>query len=471
MRILYLVFFLPLLLVARPCFAQSAHDNDQAFITVRHLLNAQQADSIYEMTGENFRQHVSREMFVNIAQKNLFPLGQIQEAEILNYKDGISSYKVSYTDVTLEIIIGLNKEGKIDAFAFRPYKEPVANKDYTVPTSNTLQSDLDKRIDSAARSYINKINTVGLAIGILKDGKLHFYGYGETEKGNKQIPADHTIFEIGSISKTFTATLLTWYVNEKKIALSDPVTKYLPDSVAANAQLKGITVQMLANHTSGLPRMPDNFLQNPADSLNPYKHYTKELLYSAIKNCKLQSKPGEQYEYSNLGTALLGNILEHISHKTYEAMVGDIICKPLGMQNTVQRFSAVRAKEFVHVYNEAGNATDAWDFEAFAPAGALHSTTSDLLKYAAANMKEGKDKLSKAMLLTHKLTYDKTPKVALGWHVITTDNQRIYWHNGGTYGSSSYLAFQPDKQIAVVILSNAAASVDQIALNILRILQ
>lgn len=471
MRILYIVLFLPLLFVTVPGFAQSAHDNDQAYIKVRKYLDDQNAEAVYDMTGENFRKHVGKEMFLNIAQNNLFPLGKIQEAELLNYKDGISSYKVVYANATLEMIIGLDKDGKIDALAFRPYKAPVADKAYTVASSNALQTDLDKKIDTIARKYINKVNTVGLAIGMLKDGKLYFYGYGETEKGNKQLPTEHTIFEIGSITKTFTATLLAWYVEEKKIALSDPITKYLPDSVSSNAQLKGITIQMLANHTSGLPRMPDNFLQDPADSLNPYKHYTKQMLYSAIKNCRLQSKPGEQYEYSNLGAALLGNILIGMSDRSYEAMVEGIICRPLGMANTVQHLSAAQEKAFVHVYNESGNATDAWDIDAFAPAGALHSTTSDLLKYAEANLKDGKDKLSKAMLLTHKLTYDKTPKVALGWHIITTDNQRIYWHNGGTYGSSSYLAFQPDKQIAVVVLSNSAESVDQIAMNILRILQ
>ena len=469
--ILRLSFILSLIFIASYGFAQSAHSNDQAFIKVRKFFNDQQADSVYNITSENFRTHVSRDMFVNIAETKLFPLGKIQEVEFLSYKSGISKYKVTYPSIMLEMIIGVDKEDKIEALAFKQYVKAVADKNYFVPSSNPRQTDLEKRVDSVARQYINKVNTVGLCIGILKDGKITAYGYGETEKGNKQLPTAKTIFEIASITKTFTATLLAWYVNEKKLSLSDPITKYLPDSVAANPAIQSITVQMLSNHTSGLPRLPDNLVLNGPDSLNPYKYYSKDMMYSWLKTCNLQSKPGEAYAYSNLAVALLGNILEDITHKSYEQMVQEIICKPLNMQNTVQGLTAAQKKDFVHVYNEEGNSTPAWDVVAFAPAGALHSTLSDLLLYAQAGMKNGNDKLSKAMSLTHKLTYDKTPKVALGWHIMETANQPIYWHNGGTYGSSSYLAFEPSKQIAVVVLSNSAESVDPIALSILRILQ
>ncbi|MBS1688730.1 MAG: beta-lactamase family protein [Bacteroidetes bacterium] len=470
-RLLHLSFILAVLLISSSCIAQSAHNNDQAFIKVRNFFNEQQADSVYNMTGEGFRTHVSRDVFVNIVETKLFPLGKIRDVEFLSYKAGISNYKVTYPSIVLEMIIGVDKEDRIEALAFKQYVKAVADKNYFVPSSNPRQTDLDKRIDTVARQYINKVNTVGLSIGILKDGKIATYEYGETKRDNKQLPGNKTIFEIGSVTKTFTATLLAWYVNEKKLSLSDPITKYLPDSVAANPAIQSITVQMLSNHTSGLPPLPDNLVLNGPDSLNPYKYYSKDMMYSWLKTCSLQSKPGEAYAYSNFATALLGNILEDISHKSYEQMVREIICKPLNMQNTILHLTTTQEKDFVHVYNEEGNSTPAWDFVAFAPAGALHSTVSDLLLYAQANMKNGTDKLSKAMSLTHKITYDKTPKVALGWHIMETANQPIYWHNGGTYGSSSYLAFQPSRQIAVVILSNSAESVDPIALNILRLLQ
>ena len=470
-RILFIALLSPLLFLSFFAQAQSARDNDQVFFKVRRLFNEHKADSIYQMTGEGFRKHVDSASFMSVSEEKLYPLGTIQEADFMTYRSGVSSYKVTYGAMTLEMLIGVDKEGKIEALAFKQYLKAVDDKDYVVATSNPLQTDFEKQLDTVARQYISKVNTVGLAIGILKEGKVQFYAYGETEKENRKLPNEGSIFEIGSITKTFTATLLAYYVNEKKISLSDPIIKYLPDSVAANPQLKGITISMLSNHTSGLPRMPENFVQDPADSLDPYKHYTVDLLYSAVKDCTLQSKPGEKYEYSNFAVALLGNILEHISQKSFEAMVEEVICNPLLMQHTWQHLPETQQKDFVRLYNEDGNPTPAWNFLAFAPAGALHSNISDLLLFAKANMQKDRSKLSNAMALTHKITYSGTPKVALGWHILTTNNQPIYWHNGGTYGSSSYIAFEPSKQIAVVILSNAAESVDVMALSILRLLQ
>lgn len=110
--------------------------------------------------------------------------------------------------------------------AVTSYVDEKAKKNYKVPSTNTLTSALDKEVDSAVQPYIMMQATTGLSIGILKDGKTFFYGYGETAKGNKQIPNEHTIFEIGSISKTFTATLLADAVNSNKIKLDDSINKY-----------------------------------------------------------------------------------------------------------------------------------------------------------------------------------------------------------------------------------------------------
>ena len=130
---------------------------------------------------------------------------------------------------------------------------------------------------------------------------------------------------------------------------------------------------MLANHTSGLARMFDNWPDN-TDSLNPYRSYDKNLLFSYIKTCKLENAPGAVYSYSNTGAGLLGVILEGISGKSYEQMVEEIICKPLHMSNTAQHLNASQKQQFVSVYDENGNAVPAWDFDAMAPAGALRSS-------------------------------------------------------------------------------------------------
>jgi len=344
--------------------------------------------------------------------------------------------------------------------------EPVGDKTALVATSNPLKSEIDKKIDTVARTYIQKANTVGVIIGVLNNGQINTYRYGETIKHSGKLPDADNFFEIGSITKTFTATLLAYYVNEGKIKLSDPITKFLPDSVKANPELQSITLLNLCNHTSGLARIPDNLISHAADALNPYKDYTKELLYTYLKTCKLESKPGEKYAYSNLAVGLLGSILENVSGELFSQMVRDIICKPLGMFSTDQYLNPLLMPRSVQVYNANGQPTEAWDFDVLAPCGALKSTLNDMMLYAKANLHPGADELSKAIELTHKITFNKDVKIGLAWHVIKVDGVEYYFHNGGTNGSSSFLAFNPEKNIAVVVLSNAAESTDALGTGI-----
>jgi CubicO group peptidase (beta-lactamase class C family) len=209
------------------------------------------------------------------------------------------------------------------------------NSHDSIPTSNRLATALDKKVDAIARQYMTRIGTVGMSIGILMDGKTIFYGYGEAERGNRQLPDEHTIFGIGSITKTFTATLLASAVLDGKLNLDDPVNKYLPDSIPT-LEYQGVlvTIRTMANHSSGIPRLPSNLLIK--DTSNPYKDYDDDDLFSFYKNFKLERKPGDKYEYSNVGFATLGVILERIYKRSYESLIVERICAPLGMDDTRQ---------------------------------------------------------------------------------------------------------------------------------------
>jgi CubicO group peptidase (beta-lactamase class C family) len=164
---------------------------------------------------------------------------------------------------------------------------------------------------------------------------------------------------------------------------------------------------------------------------------------------------------------LLGNILENVSGELFSQMVREIICKPLEMYSTDQYLNPLLAPRFVQVYNTAGLPTVGWDFDVLAPCGALRSTLNDMLLYAKANLHPGTDELGKAIALTHKITFTKDVKIGLAWHIIRVNGVEYYFHNGGTNGSSSFLAFNPDKNIAVVVLSNAAESTDALGTGIL----
>ena len=442
---------------------------DSAFQQVVKYFNQKNADAIYNMAGAGFQNEISIDAFSKVANNQLFQLGRIKETSLISFvNNSVATYKLSLDSATLQLLVSLDERDRLSLFLFQTYQPPAADKTALVATSNPMRTNADKEIDAIARKYIQKANTVGVIIGIIKNGNTSIYSYGETTKRNGKLPNENTFFEIGSITETFTTTLLAWYVNQGTVRLTDPITQYLPDSVAANPALKGVTLLNLSNHTSGLARLPDNLEHNASDPLNPYKDYTKQLLYSYLKTCKPESKPGQKYVYSNLAIGLLGSILEEVNHQPFEQMVHDVICKPLNMFSTTQYLSPMLVPRFAQVYNTAGAPTEPWNFDVLAPCGALRSTMNDMLIFAKANMYPTATELSKALQLTHKITFNNDVKIGLGWHVIVADNVEYYFHNGGTNGSSSFFAFNADKNIAVVVLSNAVESTDNLGAAILR---
>lgn len=461
-RLLCLLSFIPF--ISTNLRAQTSQDqNDVVFKKLVSLIDQKMADSIYNMLSDDFQSKLSRPVFTGFLNINIFVLGSTNGSASLSRKGNISSYKLSFAEASFEVVVGTDTKSRITGLTFKPYSDPltIKRKNYSIPTSNKLNTPFDKAIDSIALKYISMENTTGLCIGVWKAGQSFIYNYGETAKGNKNLPDSYTLFEIGSITKTFTATLLAYYSLVHKISLQDPITKYLPDSVASNKSLAGITVEMLSNHTSGLPSVPANIYQGNADDrLNPYKMYSRHLLFSYLKQCTPDAKPGEQYAYSNLAVGLLGVILEGVSGQPYEQMVKTVICKPLGMMNTVQHITPTLEKEVVAVYDRQGQQVSLWDFDALAAAGCLKSSMHDMLLYAKANMHDAKEEPYKAMQLTHIVTTEKILRVGLGWHYTRDKESHTIWHNGGTGGSSSFLAFNADKNIAVVVLSNCEETVD-----------
>ena len=427
---------------------------------VKKYFNAQNASQLYTLAGELFKKELSADAFQKVCETNLFPLGEMKEASFETYNNGISNYKTVFNSVNLSMFISLDNNDKLQTFLFKPYVDSKAKKDYKVPSTNNFQTPQDKAVDSAVQSYINLKATTGLSIAILKDGKTYYYGYGETAKGNKQIPNENTIFEIGSISKTFTSILLAEAVDEGKVKLDDLVSKYLPDSIP-KLEFDGtpVTLENLSNHSSGIPRMPTNF--HPADNSNPYSDYTINDLYSFYKNFIPTRKPGAKYEYSNLAAGTLGVILQKVYGKNYEDLIVEKICNPLGMNDTRQFIRKNDSARFAKGYNEEGVYNSQWDFIALAPAGGIRSTAADLIKYAKANLGSAPNPLNKAIALTHKLTFtDGNTKVALAWHLIKPGDDQILFHNGGTGGYRSYLAINEEKKFAVVILSNTSIGVE-----------
>ncbi len=310
------------------------------------------------------------------------------------------------------------------------------------------------KIDPFARRWIRDKLVVGMVIGIVKGEQSQIIGYGDTIKGSGAAPDGNTLYEIGSISKVFTGVLLSSLVEEQAVSLGDPVQKYLPPSVKVpDFDGKPITLLRLATHTSGLPRMPDNF--DPADPHNPYADYTVQQMYAFLDGYKLKRPPGE-YEYSNFAMGLLGHVLARHSGMTYEQLLKDRICNPLGMKNTGITLNEEQQKRLAPPYTVALKPAENWDIPTLAGAGAIRSSANDMLKFIRANLKSDRQPLTRAMQFARikRHTMEDGFSMELGWH-LARDGKTL-WHNGGTGGYHGWLAVSPDRKVGVVLLSNTA---------------
>src|SRR3989475_2270934 len=244
------------------------------------------------------------------------------------------------------------------------------------------------------------------------------------------------VFEIGSITKTFTASILADMVDHGEVRLDDPVAKYLPPSVRVPSRNgKQITLLDLATQSSRLPRMPSNF--TPKDSLNPYADYTVQQMYAFLSSYALTRDVGAEYEYSNLGVGLLGHALALKAGTSYEALVRQRILGPLGMHETAITLTPAMRARLAPGHEIDGRVVPNWDLPTFAGAGALRSTAADMLRFLIANLDSTAPPLGHVLRATHAArhaTSDPNLRIGLAWHILSRPSGGIVWHNGGTGG-------------------------------------
>ncbi len=329
------------------------------------------------------------------------------------------------------------------------------------------QTTMSQEIKDNIKLRVDKGINPGIVVGIIEGDKTYYYSLGVKSLTEKQPVNEHSVFEIGSITKTFTAIILADRVVQGKVKLEDPLQKYLPEGITAPTR-NGASIQLvhLSNHTSSLPRMPDNF--NPANPANPFADYSEKQLYEFLKGYTLPRDIGSQYEYSNYAVGLLGHILALREGKTYEALMADVIANPLGLQDT--RISLTPDMKKNLAMGHQGNVqVENWDLTTLAGAGAIRSTTVDMVKYVRANMGVEKSKLYPAMQLTQQNSRGAgaVPMVGLGWHIAASDQLEIVWHNGGTGGYRTFAGFIKGGDKGVVVMTNSTTSIDDIGMHLL----
>lgn len=290
-----------------------------------------------------------------------------------------------------------------------------------------------------------------VSIAWVEAGEVRYLGLGETGPGGAA-PTPDTLYEIGSVTKTFTGTLLG-----DMIANGEVTADATAQSVAwptltmpTRAGAPEITLEDLATHFSALPRLPSNLA--PADPTDPYVDYTTNDLETFLAGYALPRAPGASFEYSNLGVGLLGQLLAHTASTTYTSLLQTRVLEPLGMMDTTFVLDAEQQTRLAPGYDYNGEPTSNWDLGIFDPAGGLESSARDMMLYAQGYLDRTTlaDAIDEAT--TPRGTLDPSVSVGLNWFI----GAEAIFHDGATGGYNALFVLVPDDDLAVVVLTNGS---------------
>lgn len=322
---------------------------------------------------------------------------------------------------------------------------------------NTLQSTLSNDITNQnyveilERNLTNLPNDAQIAIALVRGSNTEYLGVINQNNALRSTNNANKIFEVGSITKVLTGICLSSLVASNETSLSETLQDQFDYTLTVGSD---ITLQQLANHTSGLPVVPTNTDEVVGlDLEDPYAIYTPENLKSYLQDhISLNSPSGTQYEYSNLGMGILGYTLSRKRNTTYEQMLQQIILNPLGMNNTTTILDDVPSATLVEPRDINGNVVSHWNFaETMSGAGSIKSSVSDMAKFIQKNFED-----DTVYNLAQMGTVDGINglKIGLGWNVFEGQGYIIHTHDGGTGGFSSILMLDKQKEIGVIVLAN-----------------
>ncbi|NIO49376.1 MAG: serine hydrolase [Candidatus Aminicenantes bacterium] len=328
-------------------------------------------------------------------------------------------------------------------------------------------NSLAEEIDYLANQYVR----VGAMIGVInKQQEKLIFSYGTKSINTTEPPDSNTVFDIGSITKTFTATLLSDIVLKGVIYLTNTVGNYLPADQVIMPSSEGveITFEHLATHTSGIPRKPHEEgstypLPEGYDPLNPYAAYTTEHIYDYLTNyCTLEFTPGTYWGYSNTGMGLLGHTLGIIDGTSYENILIRDIFNALDMQNSSLFLTEQQMSNQALGHDRYINIVPFYTAnDIFQGCGMIKSSLNDMFKYLEANMGLIETPLKDAMERAHQRTpgiwTGSLGYIGLAWYIFELDDgQEVTYSGGDTNGHSAYIGFNKSESTGVIVLLNCS---------------
>ncbi len=333
------------------------------------------------------------------------------------------------------------------------------DNELAINSNNPKQTAIDKAVDEQLIPYMRDKKPGRVIVAVSKNGTTKFYAYGQE---SETLPTEKNVYEIGSVTKTFTGLLIAREVKAGTIKLDVPVTQYMDPANAIKLEKNGkaVTLKQLLTHTSGLPENPPSIEKGltagTLDPENPAKNYSRNDLIADMKSVTLQSDPGQKYAYSNFGYAILGEVLKVVTKKTFSENVQSLNTQ-LGLSDTGITLTSDQQSRAVKGHNEdTGKEVPAWEMGEAASAGALRSTAQDMIKYINAYITSAPTTLPLKETHAPLFNLDNTQQVGYAWNRVGTAAPYAVWHNGETNGQRCFVGFFEDTKAGVVILSDRA---------------
>ena len=326
-------------------------------------------------------------------------------------------------------------------------------------------------VDEAAARYLREApGAAAISIGVLKDGETHVLQYGTLVPGEARPPRQDTVFAMASITKTFTGTLLAQAAVEGRVSLSDDVRNYL-DGDYPNLEFDGRPIRLLdlLDHRSGLPfLLPDRPELDPGYQGDPRPYatrvaevarsYDRAQFLDDLHEVRLTAAPGAAFQYSNAAAQLAGYVLERVYGQPYAVLLQNRILEPLSMSDTGLSLSPDQQARLAPGWNAEGDLMPE-NPEWLQAAGALKSTTPDMLKYLQWHVEES----DPAVRLSHQPVFTSTEpvfgdrgvfSVGLNWQMVELDGRRVIWQDGMIEGASALCILQPELKLGLVVMTN-----------------
>ena len=314
----------------------------------------------------------------------------------------------------------------------------------------------DKEFVEHVEARVESGEYVGMIVGFIDGDDTYVQSFGSISKGSDTPPDERTMFEISSVAKTFTATLLAKAASDGTLALEDPANRYLaPDARLTPFENRAVSLVDLAAHQSGLPYMPEDMV--PREPPNPYAHTTRRDLLAAINAFTPTSQPGTGYSYSAFAYGVLALILERVYDDEFFRLIEREVTEPLGMRDTVLALNSEQRSRLATGYTPEGDVAVPFDQGVFRAAGSMYSNLNDLMIWLGANMTPDLSPMPDAFELAREV-HNELGTIALTWHRTEGFDERSQF--GTANGYRAYVGFLADGSKGAVLLANTRPDIE-----------